>query len=84
MSTETIDKEAYLIKIEEALDTIRPFLQKDGGNIEVVDVSEDLDVQVRLLGNCTTCPMSVSTMKAGVEESIKKAIPEIQSVVSVL
>lgn len=84
MSTETIDKEAYLIKIEEALDTIRPFLQKDGGNIEVVDVSKDLDVQVRLLGNCTTCPMSVSTMKAGVEESIKKAIPEIQSVVSVL
>lgn len=83
MSTETIDKEAYLIKIEEALDTIRPFLQKDGGNIEVVDVSDDLDVQVRLLGNCTTCPMSVSTMKAGVEESIKKAIPEIQSVISV-
>lgn len=83
MSTETIDKAAYLIKIEKALDTIRPFLQKDGGNIEVVDVSDDLDVQVRLLGNCTTCPMSVSTMKAGVEESIKKAIPEIQSVVSV-
>lgn len=83
MSTQTIDKKAYLIRIEEALDTIRPFLQKDGGDIEIVDLSDDLAVQVRLLGNCITCPMSASTMKAGVEESIKNAIPEIQSVVSV-
>lgn len=83
MSIETIEKQAYLERIETALDTIRPFLQKDGGNIEVVDLSDDLAVQVRLLGNCTTCPMSASTMKAGVEESIKKAIPEIKAVIAV-
>ncbi len=83
MSTQTIDKEAYLIRIEEALDTIRPFLQKDGGDIEIVDLSDKLALQVRLLGNCITCPMSASTMKAGVEESVKNAIPEIRSVIAV-
>lgn len=83
MSTETINKTTYIERIESALDTIRPFLMKDGGNIEVVDLTKDMIVKVRLLGNCTTCPMSVSTMKAGVEESIKKAIPEIKSVIAV-
>ena len=83
MSTGTIHKTTYLEKIEAALDTIRPFLMKDGGNIEVVDLTKDMTVKVRLLGNCTTCPMSASTMKAGVEESIKKAIPEIKAVIAV-
>lgn len=83
MKTTTIDKAAYITKVDEALNNIRPFLEKDGGNIEVVDVSENLDVTVRLLGNCTVCPMSASTMKAGVEETIKKHIPEINSVTAV-
>ena len=83
MSTETIDKKALISRIELALDAIRPFLIKDGGNIEVVGITADMVVQVRLLGSCETCPMSFSTMKAGVEESIKNAIPEIQAVIAV-
>jgi Fe-S cluster biogenesis protein NfuA len=83
MNAGTIHKSTYLKKIETALDTIRPFLLKDGGNIEVVELTKDMVVKVRLLGSCETCPMSASTMKAGVEESIKKAIPEIKSVIAV-
>lgn len=80
MSTQIIDRESLLEKIEIALNSIRPFLKKDGGDIEVVELTDDMTVKVRLLGACETCPMSFSTMKAGVEESIKSAIPEIQSV----
>ena len=69
-----------LKRIESALDTIRPYLQADGGNIEVVAVSEDQILEVKLLGSCITCPMSPSTMKVGVEETIKMAIPELKGV----
>ncbi len=72
-----------LVRIEAALESIRPFLIEDGGNIEVVEVTKDLDVKVRLLGSCETCPMSASTMKTGVEEAIKKAIPEVRQVIAV-
>lgn len=78
-----LDKNNTLEKIEIALNSIRPFLQKDGGDIEVVELTDEMDVRVRLLGACETCPMSFSTMKAGVEKSIKNAIPEIRNVVAV-
>lgn len=67
-------------KVEKALDDIRPFLIADGGNIELVDISEELVVFVKLLGTCETCKMSASTMKAGVESTIKMAVPEIVKV----
>ena len=66
--------------IEDSLDTLRPYLQADGGNIEVVDITEDMVVRVKLLGNCVTCPMSFMTMKAGVEETLKKVIPNLKGV----
>lgn len=66
-----------LARVEAALDSIRPYLKADGGNIEVVDITEDKVLKVRLLGNCESCPMSFMTMKAGVEEAIKKHVPEI-------
>jgi Fe-S cluster biogenesis protein NfuA len=67
-------------KIEIALQSIRPFLQKDGGDVEFVELTEDNVVRVRLLGACETCSMSAMTLKAGIEESIKNAIPQITRV----
>jgi len=66
-----------LEKIEIALQSIRPFLQKDGGDVEFVELTEDNVVRVRLTGACETCSMSAMTLKAGIEESIKNAIPQI-------
>jgi Fe-S cluster biogenesis protein NfuA len=67
----------YKDQIEMALDTIRPYLEADGGNVRIVGLSEDMVLQLELLGTCSSCPMSAMTLKAGVEEAIKKAIPEI-------
>ena len=67
-------------KVELALQSIRPFLQRDGGDVELVNITDDNIVQVRLLGACESCCMSQMTLKAGIEESIKNAIPEIQSI----
>jgi len=64
-------------KIEIALQSIRPFLQKDGGDVEFVELTDDQVVRVKLIGACETCAMSHMTLKAGIEESIKNAIPEI-------
>ena len=70
-------------KIEEALEKIRPFLLEDGGNVRVLEVTDDLVVKLELLGACGTCPMSPMTMKAGVEEVIRREIPEIKGVEAV-
>jgi len=70
-------------KVEEALNSIRPYLEADGGNVELIDISADNVVQVELIGACKTCSMSMMTMKAGIEETIKRSVPEIKSVISV-
>lgn len=70
-------------RVEAALDKIRPFLVADGGDVKVLEVTDDLVVRLELLGACGTCPMSPMTMKAGVEEAIKKEIPEITGVEAV-
>lgn len=75
--------ENYKEQIEAALDNIRPYLEADGGNVRVIGLSEDMVLQLELLGNCGSCPMSTMTLKAGVEEAIKKAIPEIKKVVAI-
>ena len=67
-------------KVKKALDEIRPALQADGGNIELVDVTEDGVVKVRLTGACGCCPMSTYTLKMGIEKKLKEAIPEVKSV----
>ena len=66
-------------KIEKALDEIRPFLQSDGGNIELISFTEK-EVKVRLLGNCISCTVNQMTLKNGVEMTIKKHLPEIEKV----
>lgn len=70
-------------RIESALDNIRPYLEADGGNVKLLDVTEDYTVVLELLGNCGSCPMSAMTLKAGVEEAIKRAVPEIKKVQAV-
>ncbi|MHB8829528.1 MAG: NifU family protein [Syntrophales bacterium] len=70
-------------KVKKAIDRIRPALQADGGNIEFVDVDEKGIVKVRLTGACHGCPMAQLTLKNVVEQTLKKEIPEVTSVVSV-
>lgn len=71
------------VKVEEAIAQIRPFLENDGGNIELIEVTSDKVVKVRLLGACSSCSMSPMTMKNGVEEAIRSAIPDVKEVVAV-
>ena len=70
-------------KIKEALEKIRPYLQRDGGDVEFVEYTEDNVVKVRLQGHCAGCPMSQMTVKNGIERLIKEVYPEVASVESV-
>jgi len=70
-------------KIEASLDTMRPYLKDDGGNVEVVGITDEMIVEVRLVGACSTCPQSYMTMKAGIEDAVKRAVPEIKGVVAI-
>lgn len=70
-------------QVDDVLETMRPFLNADGGNVELIDIENDKIVKLRLLGACSSCEMSHMTMKAGIEEGIKKAIPQIESVVAI-
>ncbi len=78
-----IEKNEYIGKIDEALNEIRPHLAVDGGNIEVVDITDENKVLVKWLGNCQGCSMSAMTMKAGIEHTIKQKFPEIIAVEAV-
>ncbi|MEW6572893.1 MAG: NifU family protein [Bacillota bacterium] len=69
-------------KIEAALDRIRPYLQRDGGDVELVAV-EDGVVKVRLKGACGGCPMATMTLKQGIERTLKQTVPEVKEVVAV-
>jgi Fe-S cluster biogenesis protein NfuA len=65
-------------KIEIAIQSIRPYLQKDGGDVEFIELTADNVVKVKLLGACVDCDMSAMTLKAGIEESIKNVVPDIK------
>jgi len=69
-------------KVEEVLNRIRPALQADGGDVELVDI-EDGVVKVRLKGACGSCPFSIITLQVGIEQVLKKEIPEVKKVISV-
>ena len=75
-----MNKEEIIENIEKALNEIRPFLNSDGGDISLVDIVDDKHVKVRLEGACTSCSLSISTMKTGVETTIKKYVPQIETV----
>lgn len=78
-----IEKEQLLSRIDEALNEVRPHLAVDGGNVEVVDVTETLVVHIKWLGNCEGCAMSAMTMRAGIEHTLKNKIPELTGVEAV-
>lgn len=69
-------------RVMKALERVRPYLQSDGGDIDLVDVTDDMTVKVRLTGACHGCPFSMQTLKAGVEQAIMKEVPEVKRVVS--
>ena len=70
-------------QVEKVLDKVRVMLMADGGNVELIDVSEDGVVKVKLTGACGCCPMSQMTLKMGIEKALKQEIPQIKEVVSV-
>jgi len=70
-------------RIKKALDNVRPYLQADGGDVELVNVSKDGIVQVKLLGACSSCPMSQMTLRAGVERALIREVPGIRRVEAV-
>lgn len=76
----TVEKQELLNRIDEALNDVRPHLAVDGGNVEVVDVTDQHVVQLKWLGTCENCSMSAMTMRAGIEQTIMGKIPEINGV----
>lgn len=76
-------KKTYVTRINEVLELVRPYLNADGGDIDFIDILDDLTVHVNLTGACGTCPMSIQTLKFGVENALKNAIPEIKEVVAI-
>jgi Fe-S cluster biogenesis protein NfuA len=70
-------------RINKALDQIRPYLQADGGDVVVKEITQDMTLIVRLTGACNGCPFSVHTLRAGVEQVIRKEVPEIKQVLAV-
>lgn len=78
-----VHNDELIEKIERALDSMRPYLAADGGNVRVLDVTNEKTVRLELLGSCGSCPMSAMTFKGGLEEAILKAVPEIRKVEAV-
>lgn len=72
-----------LQRVESALDSIRPYLEADGGNVSVEEITPENIVKLRLLGACGSCPMSLMTLKAGIEQAIMRAVPEIEGIEAV-
>jgi Fe-S cluster biogenesis protein NfuA len=75
--------EEVKINVEKALEEIRPFLQSDGGDIDLVDIVDDVHVMVSFKGACDSCSINQMTLKSGVEMTIKKYVPQIESVTAV-
>lgn len=80
MSKAKIKTEELEQRIEAALNNIRPYLEADGGNVRVLEITPEMVLRLEFLGNCGNCPMSTMTFKAGVEEAVRKAVPEIKSI----
>ena len=76
-------KKELMQKIHVAIESVRPYLKADGGDVELIDLTEDLVVKVRLTGACGGCPFSMMTLKAGIEQAVRKNVPEIKELVAV-
>jgi Fe-S cluster biogenesis protein NfuA len=78
-----VSKQEAVKKIKHALNSVRPYLKADGGDVELVEISDDLIVKVKLIGACDGCPFSVQTLKAGIEQAIRNELPELKELISV-
>lgn len=76
--------EKIILRVEETLNQLRPYLEADNGDVELLEVTDDMVVKLQFTGACSTCSMSQMTLKAGIEQSILKTIPEIKSVEAVV
>jgi Fe-S cluster biogenesis protein NfuA len=83
LQIETMNTEELTINVEKALEEIRPFLNSDGGDIKLISIEDDKHVTVRLEGACTACSVNQMTLRAGVETTIKKFAPQIETVVNI-
>jgi Fe-S cluster biogenesis protein NfuA len=77
------DRENILTNINTAIEEIRPYLKADGGNVELVDLEPDNTVKVRLMGACDGCPFSMMTLRAGIEQAIRKKFPQMKELVAI-
>jgi len=77
------EKSLLILQIELALDDVRPHLAVDGGDVSIVELTDEMTLKVRWMGACETCSMSAMTMRAGIEQTVKSRLPQIQSVVAV-
>jgi Fe-S cluster biogenesis protein NfuA len=75
-----IANDELITRIEQALDSVRPYLAADGGNVKILEITDDKTVRLELMGSCGSCPMSAMTFKGGLEEAILKSVPEIRKV----
>jgi Fe-S cluster biogenesis protein NfuA len=81
-----MEKKVYdqnMEKIKMAIESIRPYLITDGGDVELIEVTSDLVVKVRLTGACDGCPFSLQTLSAGIEQAIRKEVPELKELISI-
>lgn len=78
-----ITNKRIISKVEAALDEIRPYLRTDGGDISLVEITDDYTVKVKLMGACETCHVSMMTLKNGVEVAVKNAVPKVKKVIEI-
>ena len=78
-----ITNKKIINKVEAALDEIRPYLRTDGGDISLIEITDDFTVKVKLMGACETCHVSMMTLKNGVEVAVKNAVPKVKKVVEI-
>jgi Fe-S cluster biogenesis protein NfuA len=77
------EKQELIKRVNSAIDSIKPYLQADGGDVIFVEITDDMTVKVRLTGACHGCPFSMMTLKAGIEQTVKDKVPEIKEIVAV-
>ena len=78
-----ITNKRIINKVEAALDEIRPYIRTDGGDISLVEITDDYTVKVKLMGACETCHVSMMTLKNGVEVAVKNAVPKVKKVIEI-
>ena len=77
------EKKEITRKVNSAIDTVRPYLVADGGDVDLIDITDDFIVKVKLTGACNGCPFSLMTLKAGIEQAVRKNLPQLKELIAV-